>query len=274
VSQYDQFQIGKIEFLKVISAAFELAFSPSNVNSSFEKAGITSLEFRASILSKLKDENLKRAALHKINLATPPETQPSIIDFQTLRNITEVNELELDLETMINQLTLDDHPQRYEIAGKIYKLSKATKPTIAHNLTISHDFDDLHKAQAPKKEAKQRKGQKSTWNPAEGRILDLVTIEEREQWIESQYLQDEVKIMMFFPSNLPTIKQRQGAKEKVRKKKLLTEWQKEKEREEYNQQHLFISSLIPGTPASSPRKSPAKLTSKASRQSPKRLSKF
>jgi hypothetical protein len=99
------------------------------------------------MLAKLKDDDLKRVErLGGDRLLTLRESIPRISILKTLKNTAEVYDIKIELEIMINQLSLDDHPQRFEIASKIYKLSKAAKEAMAHNLTLNRDFDELHKA--------------------------------------------------------------------------------------------------------------------------------
>ena len=266
--QYTEFAIDKIEFLQVIAKAFELAFSFDNVTHSFDKAGITNLERREEILVKLRAEDaarVSRAEKAVDRLQTPPDASGAILPTKTPKNVTELEKIQDDLDTVFNRLNLEDHPELFDHRKKLEKLTKAAKSSFAKIATLQRDFDVVHQAQAAK--ANQKNHKKGGWDSGEGRVLDEKTLEVRAAWGRVKALQDEVTVMMNFPIFIGTEKQREKAKGVALKarKRPLTEWQIAQNTREKEQALLIIQELplLDSPGLKSPTKSPAKSLAKS-----------
>jgi len=263
--KYDEWNIDKVQFCKVITKAFELAFTFENVSSAWEKAGITNYEFREAILSKLRAEDAARVLkAERDGLKTPPEVPGLDLSTKTPQNVREVEKIQEELEVIFGSLKLEDHPDLFEYRNKVEKLSKATKSSMARAATIQRDFDVVHQAQATTKSQKDNKNNHSGWDKGEARVMDAKVLEEREAAKLKKLQEEEITKMMNFPIFIGTEKQREKQKKadlKARKREL-TPWQianitREKEqRLHLVQEFPFGESLEDSSSSKAPSKQP------------------
>ncbi|PQE12258.1 pogo transposable element protein [Rutstroemia sp. NJR-2017a BVV2] len=189
--QYANYAVDKIDFLKVMISAIELAFTPKNISSGWSKCGLnpfnpeeiirinckgTSIEHQNQVERQAIIEVGETDDLFDISQATNQPTTPSreySHTLQTPANITQIDEAINLIDIKLKGLSLDIELV-LDLQQCLKKIKKGSGRVFAQVTTTQHNFDTMHKAQKTKEQKKQRKN-KNTFEDIEkdsARILD------------------------------------------------------------------------------------------------------
>jgi cell division septum initiation protein DivIVA len=302
--QYANYAIDKIDFLKVISSAIELAFTPKNISSGWSRCGLNPFNPEEIIRINCKgtsierQNRIERQAIQEIGetddlfdttqattQATDQPTTPSreyLHTLQTPANIAQIDEAINLIDSKLKSLSLDIE-LALDLQQRLKKIKKGSGKVFAQVTTTQHNFDAILKAQKTKEQKKQRKN-KDTLEDVEkdgARILDADYQEARREYKRKQELEKEIDI--FFKNIIwpyGTYIQQQDERAQIKRnrpKRPLTLWQIEKAEQEEISLRLWaelpfseapIAAISSKSLSKSPSKSPSKLRSKSPSKSP------